>query len=100
MKSLVKKSRDASSIGKKALYHAAKKGCLEIVTFLLDKGVDINTSLALLGAADGGQLEVVKLLLETGANPHVIGWKGRTAKVVAIKESFYPVNKGVTNTNK
>ncbi|WP_265031320.1 MULTISPECIES: ankyrin repeat domain-containing protein [unclassified Wolbachia] len=93
MKSLVKKSKDASSISKKALYHAAKKGCLEIVTFLLDEGVDINTSLALLGAADGGQLEVVKLLLERGANPHVRGWKGRTAKTVAIKESLYPINR-------
>ncbi len=30
VKSLVKKSKDASSISKKALYHAAKKGCLDI----------------------------------------------------------------------
>ncbi|GFY65171.1 ankyrin repeat-containing protein [Trichonephila inaurata madagascariensis] len=36
MKSLVKKSRDASNIGKRALYYAVQRGCLEIVTFLLE----------------------------------------------------------------
>lgn len=87
VKSLVKKSRDDS---KKALYCAAEKGCLEIVTFLLDEGVDINTmSLALLGAADGGQLEVVKLLLKKGANPHIRGWKEQTPRARAFKRSFY-----------
>ncbi|WP_265035154.1 MULTISPECIES: ankyrin repeat domain-containing protein [unclassified Wolbachia] len=94
VKSLVKKSRDDSSISKKALYYAAEKGCLEIVKFLLDEGVDINTmSLALLDAADGGQLEVVKLLLERGANPHVGDWKGRTAKTIAIRSSYHESNK-------
>lgn len=90
VKSLVKKSRDDSSISKKALYYAAEKGCLEIVTFLLDEGIDINTiSLALLGAADGGQLEVVKLLLKRGANPHIRGWKEQTPRARAFKRSFY-----------
>ncbi|WP_341812634.1 ankyrin repeat domain-containing protein [Wolbachia endosymbiont (group A) of Conops quadrifasciatus] len=93
MKSLVKKSRDDSSVSKEVLYYAAEKGCLEIVTFLLDAGVDINTSLALLGAADGGQLEVVKLLLKRGANPHVEGWKKRTAKTIAMKRASYSGNK-------
>ncbi len=89
MESLVKKNRDALSINKKVLYYAAKKGCLEAVKFLLDEGVDINTSLALLGAADGGQLEVVKLLLERGANPYVRGWKEQTPRARAFKRSFY-----------
>lgn len=93
VKSLVKKSRDDSSISKKALYYAAEKGCLEVVKFLLDEGVDINISLALFGAADGGQLEVVKLLLERGANPHVGDWKGRTAKTIAIRSSYHESNK-------
>ncbi|WP_265022500.1 ankyrin repeat domain-containing protein [Wolbachia endosymbiont (group B) of Ischnura elegans] len=89
VKSLVKKSRDDSNISKKALYYASEKGCLEIVTFLLDQGVDINISLALLGAADGGQLEVVKLLLKRGANPHIRGWKEQTPRARAFKRSFY-----------
>lgn len=94
VKSLVKKSRDDSSVSKEVLYYAAEKGCLEIVTFLLDEGVDINTmSLALLDAAAGGQLEVVKLLLERGANPHVRGWKGKTPKTIAMKMSSYSGNK-------
>ncbi|WP_264706707.1 ankyrin repeat domain-containing protein [Wolbachia endosymbiont (group B) of Archips podanus] len=94
VKSLVKKSRDDSSISKKALYYASEKGCLEIVIFLLDEGMDINTiSLALLDAAEGGQLEIVKLLLERGANPHVVDWKGRTAKTIAMKRSSYSGNK-------
>ncbi|WP_353277803.1 ankyrin repeat domain-containing protein [Wolbachia endosymbiont (group A) of Agelastica alni] len=94
VKSLVKKSRDDSSVSKEVLYYAAEKGCLEIVTFLLDEGVDINTmSLALLDAAAGGQLEVVKLLLKRGANPHVRGWKGKTPKTIAMKMSSYSGNK-------
>lgn len=94
IKSLVKKNRDAPSINKKVLYYAAEKGCLEIVTFLLDEGMDINTiSMALLYAAEGGQLEVVKLLLKRGANPHVEGLKRRTAKTIAMKRSSYSGNK-------
>ncbi|MCJ7454980.1 MAG: ankyrin repeat domain-containing protein [Wolbachia endosymbiont of Homalodisca vitripennis] len=93
MKSLVKKSRGDSSVSERALYDAAEEGCLEVVKFLLDEGVDINTSLALLSAADGGQLEVVKLLLKKGANPHVEGWKRRTAKTIAMKRSSYSGNK-------
>ncbi|MBV2145833.1 ankyrin repeat domain-containing protein [Wolbachia endosymbiont (group A) of Barypeithes pellucidus] len=94
LKLLIKKSRGDSSISKKALYYAAEKGCLEIVTFLLDEGMDINTiSLALLDAAEGGQLEIVKLLLKRGANPHVGDWKGRTAKTIAMKRSSYSGNK-------
>lgn len=93
VKSLVKKSRDDSSVSKEVLYYAAEKGCLEVVKFLLDEGVDINTSLALLSAADSGQLEVVKLSLERGANPHVRGWKRRTAKTIAIRSSYHESNK-------
>lgn len=90
---LLIKSRGDSSVSERALYYAAEKGCLEIVIFLLDEGVDTNTSLALLGAADGGQLEVVKLLLKRRANPHVEGWKKRTAKTIAMKRASYSGNK-------
>ncbi|WP_353282471.1 ankyrin repeat domain-containing protein [Wolbachia endosymbiont (group A) of Myopa testacea] len=90
---LLIKSRGDSSVSERALYYTAEKGCLEVVKFLLDEGVDINTSLALLSAADGGQLEVVKLLLKRGANPHVEGWKGTTPKTIAMKRSSYSGSK-------
>lgn len=93
LKLLIKKSRGDSRVSERALYDAAEKGCLEVVKFLLDEGVDINTSLALLSAADRGQLEVVKLLLKRGANPHVEGRKRRTAKTIAMKRSAYSGNK-------
>ncbi len=93
MKSLAKKSRDASNIGKRALYYAVQRGCLEIVTFLLDEGVDINAiNVALFDAASYGQLEVVKLLLKRGANPLVV-LKGNTAKTTAIWKSLRPINR-------
>lgn len=93
LKLLIKKSRGDSRVSERALYDAAEKGCLEVVKFLLDEGVDINTSLALLSAADSGQLEVVKLLLERGADPYVRGWKGTTPKTIAMKRSSYSGSK-------
>ena len=89
LKLLIKKSKGDSRVSERALYDAAEKGCLEVVKFLLDEGVDINTSLALLSAADSGQLEVVKLLLKRGANPHIRGWKEQTPRARAFKRSFY-----------
>lgn len=48
----------------RALYHAAWNNSLEIVKFLVKKGVDINRderySNPLYGAAAGGNLEIVK----------------------------------------
>ena len=99
MKSLVKNGKDSPKIGERALFGAAEEGCLEIVKFLLDRETIINASRALLYAARGAQPEVVKLLLESGANPCYKNEdsKGRTAKIMAIKMSLYPINR---NSNK
>ncbi|RPB22045.1 ankyrin, partial [Terfezia boudieri ATCC MYA-4762] len=55
-----------------ALHIAAKKGHLEVVKVLLDKGATINAMThvnrtALHMAAENGHLEVVKVLLDKGA---------------------------------
>ncbi|WP_078433855.1 ankyrin repeat domain-containing protein [Metabacillus halosaccharovorans] len=55
------------------LHVAAKQGHVEIVKFLIDKGIDIDAkggtfdASALNLAAGAGQLEIVKYLIESGA---------------------------------
>lgn len=53
-----------------ALRWACQKGDTEMVTTLLDKGVDPNTYLALGTAVEWGRIDIVKILLRLGANPH------------------------------
>lgn len=52
---------------------ASKHGHLEIVKYLVEKGVDIHddTEALLFYAADNGHLEIVKYLVEKGADIHV-----------------------------
>ncbi len=94
---LVKKNvntKGSLSISERALRYAAGDGCLRIVKFLLDKGADINAiSGALHNAVISGQLEMIKFLLENGANPHYKDWKGRTARMTAVKNSQYSWNR-------
>ena len=79
------------------LIHAAKKGRVDVVRFLLDDGVDHNIGTdgetAICWAAQGGHLEVVKLLLENGADPEP---KSSTGAVLypltwAIEHEHYTV---------
>ncbi|GFR08140.1 ankyrin repeat domain-containing protein [Trichonephila clavata] len=97
VKPLVKKNintKGSLSISERALYYSAGEGCLEIIKFLLDKGADINAiSGALHHAVIGGQPEMIKFLLENGANPHYRDWKGRTARMTAMKNSQYSWNR-------
>jgi hypothetical protein len=55
-----------------ALISASILGHLEVVKYLVEKGVDVNTqsSAALRFASQYGKLEVVKYLLENGADIH------------------------------
>lgn len=87
---------DVSGIGKRALYRAAGKGCLETVKFLVEEGVNINATTipsvwtALHYAADGNHLEVVKFLLEKGANPNIEADDGRKPRdMVRYSNKFY-----------
>ena len=59
--------------GRMSLYLAARKGHIEVLKLLLDKGADISVANAdgwtpLNAAASSGHLEVVKLLLDQGAD--------------------------------
>ena len=76
-----------------ALHTAARAGHLNVMTFLLDKGADINEipevddrtygcedelGTPLHYAVDGRQLDAVKILLGRGADASIVDRKGRT----------------------
>ena len=71
-------------------WEAARKGDVQAVTTLLDKGADVNAKFrygatALFKAAERGNTEVVKLLLARGADPNVKDtFYGTTAMVWAL----------------
>jgi ankyrin repeat protein len=57
-----------------ALNTAARKGCVNIVKMLIEKGVNVHSSHTLLQSVRGGNCDVVKLLLEQGVevNRHAV----------------------------
>lgn len=77
--------------GHTPLMKAAKKGSLEIVEYLLDKGAEINrvsansdcTALSL--ACSKGWVKIIECLLERGANRHIKLKDGITALLEAVK---------------
>lgn len=64
----------ASDLGATALHHSAGIGDIELLRFLLSKGVDVDSQsdsgTPLIWAAGHDQPEAVKLLLENGADPN------------------------------
>ena len=69
--SLLTKNSDAGKAAQEALRAAANRGCEEIITFLVECGVDINTDChtpAVALAAGGGNLGIVKKLIGYGAD--------------------------------
>jgi ankyrin repeat protein len=77
---------DVDGEGHTALHLAAQKGLVDVVSYLLDHGVNINERshnrygvTALQDAALEGQVETVRLLLDRGADPNVVGTFGYTA---------------------
>ncbi|WP_143688892.1 ankyrin repeat domain-containing protein [Wolbachia endosymbiont of Laodelphax striatellus] len=88
-----------ANIAEKALHYTAEKGCLGIIKFLVEKGVDVNTAnkfkrTALHYAADNGHLEIVKFLLDKGSNPTATDRDGRRPRDMAVVELRYDKNKG------
>jgi len=78
------------------LLNAAKRGHLEEVRRLLDKGVDVNArddwwKTPLHYAADGGHLSVVKLLVEKGADVDAKNKEGKTPLDLAKKSKHWDV---------
>jgi ankyrin repeat protein len=75
--------------GLTALHYAARAGCSECVTALLDAGANIDLPTPegvtpLMLAIDNGHNETARLLLDRGANPHLWDWWGRTALYIAV----------------
>ena len=84
----------------KALQEAARRGQLERVRELLDRGVDQNTHPGmphelspLMTAANHGHLAVVQLLVERGANIHFMDGDGFTALTIAAGEGHWEIAK-------
>ncbi|QXF95209.1 ankyrin repeat domain protein [Wolbachia phage WO] len=81
-----------------ALHYAAEGGCLEIVRFLIDEGVNVNItnkygSTALHNAAYYGDLRIIKFLLEKGANPNIINDDRKKPRNVAVLRSRHNKDK-------
>ncbi len=76
------------------LLYAARSGCEECITAILDAGADVDfptpeAITPLMVAIDNYRYDAAKLLLERGANPHVWDWWGRTALYVATDMNSY-----------
>ena len=74
--------------GSTALHYASAYGHVEVVSYLLDQGAnidkkDLDDGTALMNACGSGHLEVVKLLLSWGADPTICDIAGWTPLMVA-----------------
>ena len=76
------------------LMAACQGGHIKIVSYLLEKGADVNAkqrcplwkgSTALMKASEKGNAEVVKILLEKGAYVNIADQKGNTPLIHAVK---------------
>ncbi|MFT4314312.1 MAG: ankyrin repeat domain-containing protein [Wolbachia pipientis] len=91
----------APNLSETALHCAARKGCLDIIRFLIEEEkVNINTldrnafkRIALHHAAGEGHLEVIKFLLEKGANPNIRDIDGKNPRDVAVLRSRHNKDK-------
>ncbi|SPP24013.1 ankyrin repeat-containing protein 13 [Orientia tsutsugamushi] len=73
-----------SSINKHPLPYAAKKGYIDVVKYLIDHGINVNTqnhwnNTALHFASHSGNTHMVKLLLDNNANPNLQNKSNNTA---------------------
>jgi ankyrin repeat protein len=80
--------------GLTALLYAARAGCTDCVSAILDGGADIDRPnpdgvTALMIAIDNFAFDTAELLLNRGANPHLWDWWGRTALYIAADMSSY-----------
>ncbi|KAK6911375.1 Ankyrin repeat [Dillenia turbinata] len=81
----------ASDLGATALHHSSGLGDIELLTFLLSKGIDIDSQsdagTPLIWAAGHGQQEAMKVLLEHHANPNAETDDGITPLLSAVAAS-------------
>lgn len=81
-----------------ALHYASGGGCLKVVKFLINEGINVNIintygSTALHSASYQGDLEIIKFLLEKGANPTIRNKDGKNPRDVAVIESRHNKDK-------
>jgi ankyrin repeat protein len=85
-----------SRSGDRSLYHASRRGDLERMRELIDRGADVNQAIEgdgspLIGAARAGQLGAVKLLLERGADPNLAVEGDGNPLIMAAREGHREV---------
>jgi ankyrin repeat protein len=71
------------------LLYAARAGCLDCVTVMVEAGVDVDRPnpdgmTPMMMALDNGYPAVARYLFDHGANPHTWDWWGRTPLYVAV----------------
>lgn len=95
--------------GYTVLIHACENGYLEIVNFLIEKGVDINifskskgiygsSKNALLSACMKGHVEIVKSLISAGADIKLQDKNGKDALLYAQEKGHKEIEKILSNT--
>ena len=85
--------------GLTALLYAARSGCSRCVRSILEAGADIDRPnpdgiTPLMIAIDNFHYDTARLLLDSGANPHVSDWYGRTALYIAADMSSFSFRLG------
>ncbi|CAN2141280.1 ankyrin repeat domain-containing protein [Wolbachia pipientis] len=91
----------APNLSGTTLHCAARKGCLDIIRFLIEEEkVNINAldrnafkRIALHHAAGEGHLEVIKFLLDKGADPNIRDTDGKNLRDVAVLRSRHNKDK-------
>ncbi len=76
------------------LLYAARSGCSRCVRSIIAAGADVNQPnpdgvTPLIVAIDNFHFDTARLLLDSGANPHVSDWWGRTALYAAVDMASY-----------
>jgi hypothetical protein len=82
--------------GASLLVHAAQKGHIQVVQFLLDRGADPSVQdrrgrLPMVMAAHSGQLEVVRILREKGVDPEIADGLGKTALTTSVNKGHHEI---------
>ena len=84
------------------LLYASRSGCASCVRAILAAGENVDRPTpdgvtALMLAIDNYEFDTAKALLDTGANPHLSDWWGRTALYLAVDMASYVPREGAAH---